>query len=69
MIQEGYGWDGEEVPAVYHNGVVPSPSLHLVHLFNDISDGGKVSTHPIRCPVGDVELGHLIHLCTLQMFS
>ena len=54
---------------MYHNGVVPSPSLHLVHLFNDISDGGKVSTHPIRCPVGDVELGHLMYLCTLQMFS
>ena len=39
---------GEEAPAVYHNGVVPSPSLHLVQLFDDLSDGGKVSTHPIR---------------------
>ena len=36
------------VPAVYHDGLVPSPSLHLVHLFNDISDGSKVGTHPIR---------------------
>ena len=54
---------------MHHHGVVPSPSLHLVHLFNDISDGGKVSTHPIRCPVGDFELGHLMYLCTLQMFS
>ena len=39
---------GKEVPAVYHDGLVPSPSLHLVHLFNDISDGSKVGTHPIR---------------------
>ena len=54
---------------MHYNGVVPCPSLHLVHLFNGISDGGKVSTHPIRCPVGDVELGHLMYLCTLQMFS
>ena len=60
---------GEEVPAVHHNGVVSCPSLHLVHLFDNISDGGEVITHPIRCPVGDVELGHLMYLCTLQMFS
>ena len=58
---------GEEVeaPAMNYNGVVPSPSLHLVHLFNDISDGSKVGTHPIRCPVGDVKLGHLLHFSCL----
>ena len=53
---------------MYHNGVVPGPSLHFVHLFNDISDGGKVSTHPIRCPVGDVELGHLLDLRALSTY-
>ena len=31
---------------MYHDGLVPSPSLHLVHLFNDISDGSKVGLGP-----------------------
>lgn len=48
-----------------HNEImVPCPSLHLVQLFNDFSDGGKVCIHPIRCPVGDGELGHFLDLGT-----
>ena len=61
------GEEDEEVPAMHHNRGVPSSSLHLVHLFNDISDGSKIGAHPIRCPIGDVELGHLLYMGVLYI--
>jgi len=47
-------------PAVDHNGVIASPPLHLGHLLNDVSDSLQVWAPPIRAPVDDVELHHLV---------
>ena len=53
------------VPAVDHDGVIPGPPLHLTDLLNHVSDGLDVGAVPIWCPVGDVELGHLVGLVAL----
>ena len=53
------------VPAVDHDGVIAGPPLHLTDLLNHVSDGLDVGAVPIGCPVGDVELGHLVGLVAL----
>lgn len=50
------------LPAVDQNRMVPSPPLYFYYLPNDIVDSPQVIALPIRIPVHDVELGHLVDL-------
>ena len=52
--------------AVDDNGVVPSPPLYFGHLLDHISNGLEVGAPSIRCPVGDMELSHLVSFLRLQ---
>ena len=49
-------------PAVDYNRVSAGPPLYLGHLLNDTSDGLQVRAPPIRVPVHNVELCHLVSL-------
>ena len=52
--------------AVDDNGVVPSPPLYFGHFLNHISDGLEVGAPSIGCPVGDMELSHLVSFLRLH---
>ena len=52
--------------AVDDNGVVSSPPLYFGHFLNHISDGLKIGAPSIRCPVGDMELSHLVSFLRLH---
>ena len=52
--------------AVDDNGVVPSPPLYFGHFLDHISDGLEVGAPSIRCPVGDMELSHLVSFLRLH---
>ena len=52
--------------AVDDNGVVSSPPLYFGHFLNHISDGLEVGAPSIGCPVGDMELSHLVSFLRLQ---
>ena len=52
-------------PAVDSDGMVASPSLNSTHLVYHISDTGQGRTTPIRPPVGDVQLNHLMDTASL----
>ena len=54
-----------DAPAVDSDGVVASPSLNSTHLVYHISDTGQGRTTPIRPPVGDVQLNHLMDTASL----
>ncbi len=54
------------LPAVDHNGVVPCPDLNFSDLLNDIGERLQIATLPVRGPVGDVELAHLVGFATLE---
>ena len=49
-------------PAMDHNGVIASSHLYHDDLLNDISDCFGVRAPPIRVPVHNVELCHLVGL-------
>ena len=55
-----------DAPAVDSDGVVASPSLNSTHLVYHISDTGQGRTTPIRPPVGDVQLNHLMDTASLR---
>ena len=58
-----------DAPAVDSDGVVASPSLNSTHLVYHISDTGQGRTTPIRPPVGDVQLNHLISLWGMYTYT
>ena len=55
-----------DAPAVDSDGVVASPSLNSTHLVYHIPDTGQGRTTPIRPPVGDVQLNHLMDTASLR---
>ena len=59
MVQASFN---DTLPAVDQNRMVSSPPLHFYYLPNDIVDSPQVIALPIRIPVHDVELSHLVDL-------
>ena len=52
-------------PAMYNNGLVACAHLYFDDIINHVSHSLDVRAAAIRCPVGDVELGHLMSLVSL----
>ena len=58
-----------KLPAVDKHGPVSSPSLDLGHLLYHIHHSPQVGALAIRCPAGDVKLGHFVSLLSLRMIN
>ena len=53
------------IPAMDCDGVVASPPLDFSHFINHGSHCFQIRAFPIRSPIGDLELVHLMHLTKL----
>ena len=53
------------IPAVDCDGVIASPPLYFGHFINHGSHYFQIRAFPIRSPVGNLELVHLMHLTKL----